>query len=373
MSKHINIVTHEIPWPAGYGGLIDIYYKMVWLHRSGYKIHLHCFTETEKPLDALNNICASVNIYARKTGWKNVSFSLPYIVSSRRSTALKKALLRNDYPILFEGIHTTHLLNDKAFSNRKCFVRLFNVETKYYASLAAAENNFFKKTYYSIESFLLKKYENKIANKAAFWALSTKDEKYYIKEFNASDVRFLPVFIAHDEVSSKTGKGNYCLYHGNLSVSENIEMVKWLVENVFSKLDVPFYIAGRSPSAEVKKLAETQANIRLVANPDDAALHELIRNAQVNVLPSLNNTGVKLKLINAMFLGRYCLVNDAGVAGSGLEQACVIAETENDFIKQVQSLMNILFDETDIEKRKQLLAALYNNELNAGKLSAWLP
>ncbi len=34
----------------------------------------------------------------------------------------------------------------------------------------------------------------------------------------------------------KPGKGNYILYHGNLSVSENYNAALWLIENVFSKI-----------------------------------------------------------------------------------------------------------------------------------------
>ena len=43
MDKYINIVAFNIPWPANYGGVIDVYYKMLALHRCGVKIFLHCF------------------------------------------------------------------------------------------------------------------------------------------------------------------------------------------------------------------------------------------------------------------------------------------------------------------------------------------
>lgn len=43
MERHLNIIAFNIPWPANYGGIIDVYYKMKALHQCGVKIILHCF------------------------------------------------------------------------------------------------------------------------------------------------------------------------------------------------------------------------------------------------------------------------------------------------------------------------------------------
>ena len=36
MEKHINIIALNIPFPANYGGVIDIYYKLYALSRCGF-------------------------------------------------------------------------------------------------------------------------------------------------------------------------------------------------------------------------------------------------------------------------------------------------------------------------------------------------
>ena len=43
MNKTLHVVALNIPWPANYGGVIDIYYKVKALHECGVKIILHCF------------------------------------------------------------------------------------------------------------------------------------------------------------------------------------------------------------------------------------------------------------------------------------------------------------------------------------------
>jgi hypothetical protein len=110
----------------------------------------------------------------------------------------------------------------------------------------------------------------------------------------------------------------------------------------------------------------------MVTNPSDRELQDLITKSQINILPSFNNTGVKLKLLNALFNGRYCLVNTAAVKGSGLEDLCKIAETGEDFKQQVQQFFKQDFSAIDLDKRKQTLQQLYNNTDNAEALISLL-
>ena len=105
MSQYLNIVSFDVPFPANYGGVIDVYYKLVWLKKSGVKIILHCFQYGRKPAPELEQLCEKVYYYERQTGLKkNLSLS-PYTVVSRQSKELEKNLLANDYPILFEVLH----------------------------------------------------------------------------------------------------------------------------------------------------------------------------------------------------------------------------------------------------------------------------
>jgi hypothetical protein len=233
--------------------------------------------------------------------------------------------------------------------------------------MAMHEHNFFKKTYYRIESNLLKKYEKSIAKKAVFLSVSKEDEIVYKNEFKAT-VYFLPVFLPFTALRSQLGKGCFCLYHGNLSVNENEKAVFWLLHNVFNTLDIPFVIAGKNPSTALKALAEARPQTCLVSNPTNEEMQDLIKKAQINILPSFNSTGVKLKLLYALFNGRHCLVNNAAIAGTGLDDICTIANTGTDFKREIQSLYEFDFSENQVEKRKTVLKTYYDNNKNAEQL-----
>jgi len=95
-----------VPFPANYGGVIDVYYKLFWLKKSGVKVYLHCFTYGRQKSPELDLLCEKVFYYERITGFfSNLSF-LPYNVKSRRSSVLEENLLADQHPILYEVLNT---------------------------------------------------------------------------------------------------------------------------------------------------------------------------------------------------------------------------------------------------------------------------
>lgn len=372
MDKHLHIVCLDVPWPANYGGVVDLFYKIKALHQQGVKIHLHCFTKDRAPQDELDKYCETVNYYQRKRNSSSLSLSIPLIVNSRVNAKLLANLQKDNHPVLLEGIHCTYFLQQGLLSNRKVVVRLHNAEFEYYHHLARHETNLFKKLYFLFESRLLKKYEKALANKASFLAVSKRDVDIYKKEFGAGNIQYLPVFLPYTLAVGKGGNGCFCLYHGNLSINENEEAATWLLKNVFNNLELPFVIAGKDPSKKLERLAHDHQHTCLVANPSDKEMQDMICKAHVHVLPSFNNTGVKLKLLNAVFNGRHCLVNDAAIEGSGLESYCTLANDATSFQQKIKDLYQQPFTEQEIQNRQGLLQSMYNNDSNARELMTFL-
>ena len=371
MEQHLHIICLDVPYPVNYGGLFDLFYKLGALQNEGIRIHLHCFEYGRGQQPELNKYCEEVHYYPRRTGWKGLSRTLPYIVSSRYNKELLDRLLEDDYPILMEGIHCTGLLNNVHFKNRELFVRLHNVEYQYYDQLSKVERSPFRKWFYRRESRLLKKYEAQIAGKAFFMAVSEKDAIVYRRDFHAKAF-LLPVFIPWNEVESQTGSGKYCLYHGNLSVGENERAATWLLEEVFNDMDVPFVIAGKNPSRYLRKLISKSKNVRLVSNPSNEEMQQLISDAHINVLPAFNSAGVKLKLLNALYIGRHCISNHKGVEGIALDLSVTLADTAVEMKENIRTFLQKEFTEEMKEHRSILMEATYGNHESARQLIGWI-
>ena len=366
--KHLHIVCLDVPYPVDYGGVFDLFHKIRSLSEAGVRVHLHCFEYGRGRQPVLNEYCEEVHYYCRHEGHKGFSHRLPYIVCSRSNGELLERLLEDDYPILLEGIHCTYLLNDPRFDGRKIILRLHNVEYQYYHQLYLSERSLLKKIYYLHESNLLKQYEHRVATKVKILAVSKKDQEQYVREFGAADIDTIPVFLPFEQVRSKEGTGCFCLYHGNLSVAENEQVVSWLLKKVFPDTRMPFIISGKNPSAKLSRLIMQYPQACLIPNPSEEELQDLIAKAQVNILPSFNCTGIKLKLLNALFNGRHCIVNQDAVEGTGLQSTCHIAAGADEIRGLLDQLCSRPFTSGEIDQRKEVLEGLYDQKANLEKL-----
>lgn len=375
MKKQLHIVCLDTPWPADYGGAIDMMNRIITMKKAEVAIHLHYFSYNERGIpNELNQYCESIHVYKRKKKHNAFFSKLPYIVSSRINEDLVINLQKDNYPILLEGLHCTGILPHINLKERKVVVRMHNEESTYYKELAKAESSFFKKIYFQRESRLIKKYNHQLPNECVYACVSSEDIQQLKKEYHLKNVIAIPTFPSWQQVTSNEGLGSICLYHGNLSVSENEEAAIWLLKNVFSKINKPFVIAGKKPSARLEKLAHIYPHTCLVANPTDSELNDLIRKAQINILPSFNknSTGIKLKLLHALFEGRHCLVNEQMVLGTGLETACHIAGNANGFASIIMQLYNQTFTNEEILLRRKILETQFNNQKNNDLLSPYL-
>ena len=375
MDKHLHIICFTVPFPVDYGGVVDLFWKLPILQKNGVKIHLHCFDYGRGKQEILNQYCIEVNYYNRSKGLLNLFSSTPYIVSSRKNKVLEDRLLQDDYPILCEGLHSSAILSNVKLNSRKIIVRLHNVEHEYYHHLQKSTTHIFKKLFFWRESQLLKKYETYLAQtKHQLLTLSELDAEKFKQQFYAKNIDYLPLFIPDDwNLNSRVGKENYCLYHGDLSVVANQKSVIWLIENVIKNLvNIHFVVAGKNPSKEIQDKIQTISNLKLIANPSDVELNNLIAKAHINILPSNSSSGIKLKLLNALYNGGFCISNNETLAGSGLNELCFIANSAEEFHQAILKLMDLNFEEKEREKRKLVLTKNFNNQKTAELLIQYI-
>jgi hypothetical protein len=366
--RNLHIVCHDVPYPPDYGGVFDLFYKILALHEQGIQIHLHCFTSGRDEQPLLNRYCQQVHYYPRRTGHKGFSHQLPYIVCSRSNPELLERLLEDKYPILLEGVHCSYLLQDRRFSARKILLRLHNVESVYYKQLARSSSSWFKKLYYWRESVVLKKYERNIASSWPLLTVTQSDADMASVCYQSKNIQVIPVFLPFQHIESPQGTGCYCLYHGNLSVDENEKAVIWLLENVFNDLPIPFLVAGKNPGPKIYRAVARLKSCCLVPDPSDSELKDIISKAQLHVIPSFNGTGIKLKLLNALFNGRHCVVNDEAVEGTGLKEICHLAAGASQFKHLITDLYERPFTFLDLQLRREKLLHRYDNRQTAGLL-----
>lgn len=366
MSKRLHIISFDNPYPPNYGGVIDVFYKLKSLKQAGVKITLHIFEYGRVAAAELENYCEEVIYYKRRTFVNPFIGTLPYIVSTRNDHQLLKNLLKDDAPILFEGLHTCYFLNHPDLKHRKKMVRMHNIEHDYYRKLEEVESNFFKKYFFSKEAERLQQYESILHYANIIWAISPND--FNTLKSRYKHVQLLPAFHANEQISSKTGIGKFAFYHGNLSVGENDEAARFLVNKVFNDLDVPFIIAGNNPSEALKNAVANYTHISLQQNISTEQINTLTAEAQINVLPTFQGTGIKLKLLNVLFQGRWVIANQTMVENTGLESLCRIANTPTEMKTAIKKMIDVPFDEASLNQRKKIIETSFCNQTNVNIL-----
>lgn len=356
MNNDLHIVSFNVPWPANFGGVMDVFYRLRALSRAGLRIHLHCYTYGRPAAPELESLCAEVHYYRRDMSPLRQLDSRPFIVSSRCNKEPKKRLLQDRYPILLEGLHCCSLLEDESLlQGRTVMVRAHNIEADYYSRLAHSERHLLRRAYLALDAAKIKRYEPVLQRAAAVFAISEADQQGLLK-MGCREVRLVTGGHPYDQVTASAGRGDYALYHGQLSVAENIRAVEWLITNVFSGSDHRLVVAGLNPAASLHRLVERHPNVSLVDSPDDHAMQRLVADAQVNILRTDQPTGMKIKLLHALFCGRHCLVNSPMVAGTGLGDLCCVADTAEAMRSELNRLMQTDFSIGDAAIRADRLS-----------------
>ena len=370
VEKHLHIISFDVPFPANYGGVIDVFYKIKSLHKHGIKIHLHCFEYGRKKAEELNKYCYKVNYYKRHTGFAKQLSTTPYIIRSRTNIELINNLLRDQYPIFCEGMHSCSIVTNPKFKERKIIYRAANVEHHYYNGLANSEKNIFKKLYFKLEASKLLKWEEQLSSTDIILSISKTDQKHYQQIFPNKKVENIFAYFQQDEnlIPNFENTEKYILFHGNLSVHENNETALYITNELSQKTNNKFIIAGKNPGSELTNKCNSTNNVNIIANPTNKEMYSLIQKAHINLLLTNQPTGLKLKLLNSLYSGKHCLVNNNMLSGSDLQNIVDIGNTTTELLHSITILMQKEFTLQNYEERKKQIPKEFDNDYKSKKI-----
>lgn len=366
--QKVNIIAFDVPYPPNYGGIVDVFYKLKSLHEAGLSITYHCFHYKghNPPTEELEKYCDKLIYYERKRSIFKLLFSrLPYTVASRGDIILLNNLFTNQGPILMEGIQCTYWLLHEDIRHKGILYRANNIEHEYYEGLANAEKNLFKKWYLRSEAKKLRNHEWEIRHAQAILSVSKQDMKHY-EEYGKT--YHVPPFYddTHTlDFSQPQADEKFVLFQGNLSVKENEKAALHIMQYVAPLSKQKFIIAGLSPSKALKSLASLSPNVELIDTPDQDKMSALIRDAQIHLLMTHQQTGIKLKLLHALQSGRHIIINslmdDSGIFG----EMCEVLDGAGEISERIGELMEIEFTKEMKESRDQKFNAIYSNKKKA--------
>jgi hypothetical protein len=362
MQKTLQIVVFDNPSPPNYGGVIDVYYKLKALNGLGVNIILHVFYAERTQFDKLENLSHQIYTYKRNTSYLNLFSTEPFSTKSRSSKQLWENLNLSKAPILFESLICTSVLKHHNFS-QQILLRTHNIEHDYSFGLAKSERNWLKKAAFYLESLKLKHYESVLKKTDVILSLSVFETQYFKTNYKCK-VAYLKVFQEHSEVISESGNGNYALYHGDLSIADNVKSALFLIK-VFSGLQHKLVMASSFIPKILKRMIENHSNITLKEIKHKEELEGLIQYAHINTLYSFQKSGTKLKVFTALFKGKHCIINKNMIDDEAILDCCEVAESISAYKTKVNQLFQTNFEIS--QQRKKALKS-YNPDVLAQQL-----
>lgn len=369
-NKALHIISFDNPFPPNYGGIIDVYFKIKALQELGFKIHLHCFvSKIPTSSEELQAVCEAIFFYKIAVNPILLLSKIPFSVLSRNNKELLKNISKTQAPVLFESLKTTFLVHSDQLKNHYKILRLHNIEQDYFNGISKSETSFLRKILFFLESKKYQHYEKVIRKFNQVITLSHFENDYISQKFNNSV--FIPVFHGNQNVLPLKGMGSFALYHGDLNTSDNKETVRFLVA-VFKEIpDYKLVIASGSNGKFVRNLIQNHSNIEFVTLLNFGHLQQLLQEAHMAISWSFQKSGTKLKLINALFNGRFSIINEYIVDDSIVSDLCIQVATKDQLIDTINELKNRPF--TDFLKRKAVLEVYLNDQKNAELIDKLIP
>ena len=367
--KKLHIICFDNPYPPVYGGVIDVFYKIKALHQLGVKINLHCFVdEIPTETSVLQSLTENCYFYKRNKSFLKLFSTKPFSVVSRKHKMLIENLHLDEADILFEGLQSTSVVRARCFKDRNLYLRLHNLENNYYKGLLHSETNLIKKFLYYIESRKYNRYLKNLAEFCCVFTLSSFETDAVNNLYHNAE--YIPVFHGNKTVATSSEFGEYAFYNGDLRISDNKKAADFLIDVFQSVNNYPLIIASSLENDALKKRCAHLKNVEYVIIKNHQHLIELSRNAHINVMLSFQESGTKLKAVNALFQSRHCIINRNMLDDVRLQNLCKVVETKEEFVAAIEELKAAPFKE--FEQRELVLNEVLDDMKNARKMYAFI-
>ena len=381
----ILVISSKFPYPSKDGGALAIKAFSENLAKSGYEVD---FVAVETPKHPASNIpqLQNINFHTvfKDTAIKgsqalsNFLFSKhPYIAERFFSEELKKKgkqlITENDYSfVVIEGLYVAYLI-DFIKNLCDCLVvyRAHNVEYKIWERKTANEKNLLRKLFLKTMTNRLQKFERENINKADFiLPITSEDEKIIKDEFGYSGQTYVMPFGIDYGSSNRdilsSGDYNSLAFIGSLDWLPNIEGLLWFVDNVWHKIHqqhgIKFYVAGRNAGVSFIKKMNSAKGVVFLGEVENA--EEFILSHKIMVVPLFSGSGMRVKIIEAMNLGRVVISTPVGIEGIDAKNGkhYILANDADEWITIINDLLDNKSLIDDLSKNAmQLIAEKYIN------------
>ena len=382
---NILMLCNKSPYPAGEGGPMAMNSIVTGLINAGHNVKILAVNSEKyhiKEEDIPKSYKKETNIElvdvdlkirpiaAFKNLFTDKSYHVERFISDNFKNKLIEILNNNKYDIVqLEMIYMAPYIETiREHSDATIVLRAHNVEHLIWDRIAKKTKFPLKRWYLNHLVRTLRKYEMDVINKVDGIAAITYRDAAFFRGETAVPVIDIPFGVNPDEFNpAYEVKDNPTLYHiGSMNWMPNEEGIRWFLNNVWDKVakrnpDLQLNLAGRNMPKWLLRLKKR--NVNIVGEVPDAK--EFVKNNDIAVVPLLSGSGIRIKIIESMAMGKTVVTTMVGAEGIQYSEYenIIIADSPS---KMVEVICKIVKEPKEAQRigcnARRLVEDIYDNK-----------
>lgn len=361
MQKKILFLSPQLPYPPFSGGVIKSW-KLVEFLSKKYELYLAYFLkndDAEHEAEFLSKVRIA-GYYSEKIDVPRSAMNL--IKSNLKAMPLnlyrnlskqfadKTAAMAQQCDVIFVDHYEVYQYVPRNFKGR-VVLHQHNCEYLMWDRFAIVEKNLIKKIALKNQAWWIKNYERSICNHSDA-VLAAPNDIEELKLIGGTDTNYYETYHLGDEKLLAApdlafeNTEEAILFVGTLTWEANVDGLIWFLEEGWAKLkeqhpDLKFYIVGKNPDPRIVALVEAfGGDIILTGFVED--LEPYFQKCRVFVSPLRFGSGIKVKVMNAMYRGIPTVTTSVGAEGMAVKSKThlMIDDEMNIFCHNVSQLIN---------------------------------
>ena len=306
---------------------------------------------------------ALINLFTRK------SYHVERFISKDFKARLVELLEKEQFDVVqLEMLYMAPYVETiRQHSKAMIVLRAHNVEHKIWERIAKDTKFFVKRWYISYLAKTLKEYElNALETVDGIAAITRKDAAYF-RKYCSKPIIDIPYGVYPEEFTPKYEiEGKPKFYHiGSMNWMPNEEGIRWFVDEVLPKTveKVPnfvYHLAGRNMPEWLTTL--NNPSVDVIGEVPDAK--EFVANHDVAIVPLLAGSGIRIKIIESMAMGKTVITTRVGAEGILYDEEVnlIIAENKAKMVEAIRSINENPQTAVEIGKAaRKLVEETYDN------------
>jgi glycosyltransferase involved in cell wall biosynthesis len=245
-----------------------------------------------------------------------------------------------------------------------CLLFQHNVEAALWQRMAATERNPLRKLSYMLESARMSRYERRtLARFHHIIAVSENDRQQMLEmlkltQHTECEITVVPTGVdtqLYQVAPASTATPPRIVFTGSMDWEPNIDAVEYFCGQVWPRIlaefpDAIFQIVGRHPFAKVQRLASKSVQVTGTV----PSVADYLRDATVVVVPLRIGGGTRLKIYEAMAMGKALVSTSIGAEGLSFQNGrdLLLADDAASFADAILLLLR----DAEVRRRLELAA-----------------